>query len=118
MLKNALGKIFSEIKKRDTFPNVKVEVVEKEDTNYLEILITQQGSQAGSDAKSMLSEVENGDFSDLKKNLKNLCDWSVESSYENKNYRVNYFKSAHIQNIEELNYKPIGFTHILRFYNK
>jgi len=66
----------------------------------------------------MLEEIRNGDFAGIKDNLTNLCDWSIESSFEDENYRVNYLKPSSIKEIEKLEYKPQGFTHILRFYNK
>ena len=46
------------------------------------------------------------------------CDWSIESDFEDTSYRVNYLKSSNVKDIEKLEYKPSGFTHILRFYNK
>lgn len=67
----------------------------------------------------MLTEVRDGDWKELAKSLKNLCDWSVESSCENEDYRVNYLRSnSKLSEIETLDYKPEGFTHILRFYRK
>ena len=109
-----INKIFEEIIKRD-FVHVKVKVVEV-DNKSIEIVIVQESSEAGRSAKEMLDEVENGDFKMLKDNLKNLCDWSIESSHEDENYRVNYLRESNIKEIEKLNYKPEGFTHKLRFY--
>ncbi len=112
----AIKKIFEEIKKRNFF-NIKVEVIEP-NSESIEIVITQLDSKAGKSAYDMLKEVEDGDFGMLKENLKNLCDWSIESSYEGENYRVNYLRQSSIKEIEKLDYKPNGFTHILRFYKK
>ncbi len=67
----------------------------------------------------MLEAAGDGDFGDIKEWLTNLCDWSIESSFEDKNYRVNYLRSdQNIAEIELLDYIPKGFTHILRFYKK
>jgi len=111
----AIEKIFEEIQKREEFKNIKVEVVEPK-SEYMELKITQLTSTANRSAKDMLNEVKDGDFKMLKDNLKNLCDWSIESSYEDKGYRVNYLRDSNSKEIEKLNDIPQGFTHILRFY--
>lgn len=64
----------------------------------------------------MLEEINDGDFSDIKESLTNLCDWSVESSFEDEHFRVNFLHSNNVKDIEILNNKPKGFTHVLRFY--
>ncbi|WP_121628764.1 hypothetical protein [Poseidonibacter antarcticus] len=117
---NVIKTIFSQMHEveRHEYTNIIVEVLGDSTKEFIELKIMQLGAQAGSDAYVMLEEVQNGDFAGIKENLNNLCDWSIESSYEDKNYRVNYLTSNTSQNIEELNYKPNGFTHILRFYNK
>ncbi len=115
---NALDKIFSEIKKREHF-QVKAEATEEVNGKYVDIKIIQIDSYADRNSKDMLAEVENGDFQGIKESLTNLCDWSIESSYENENYRINYLRSDRsIDEIEILGQKPIGFTYILRFYYK
>ena len=115
--KESIGRIFEEIKKRDDAHKIRVEVLEP-DAESIELKITQLNSFANRSAKEMLEEVDDGDFKILKESLINLCDWSIESSYEQESYRVNYLRSSKIQEIE----KPIlsidGFTHMLRFYKK
>ncbi|WP_121628765.1 ankyrin repeat domain-containing protein [Poseidonibacter antarcticus] len=117
---NVIKTIFSQMHEveRHEYTNIIVEVLGDSTKEFIELKIMQLGAQAGSDAYVMLEEVQNGDFAGIKENLNNLCDWSIESSYEDKNYRVNYLTSNTSETIEELNYKPNGFTHILRFYNK
>ena len=117
-LKNALAKIFSEIQKRPEYSNILVETIEEENGKYLDIMITHKDSKANVDAKTMLKEVNEGDFADIKHNLINLCDWCIESSYENSSYRVNYLRSNNVPEIEELDYQVTDFKHILRFYGK
>lgn len=112
---SVLSKILSEMKKRDEFPDIKVSTTELKDRS-IEIQITQIGSYSNKTAQSMLKEVDDGDFADIKENLTNLCDWSIESSYEDESFRVNFLHSNNVKEIERLESKPKGFTHILRFY--
>ena len=48
--------------------------------------------------------------------LQNICDYNVESSYEDTNFRVNFLHSNNVKDIEILDEKPKRFAHILRFY--
>lgn len=114
-LNYAISKIFEEIKKRDDFSEVNVFTKELEDDS-IELHIVHKGSYATKDAKGMLNEAEDGDFADIKESLSNMCDWSIENSFDSKNYRINYLKSKSINDEEELLEKVDGFTHILRFY--
>ena len=110
-------RIFKEIKSKIAFPKITVEAIENKESNSIELKIIQVGSEANLTAKEMLDKVSGGDTSIIKENLQNLCDWSIESSKGDENYRINYLKSDNsIDEVERLEYKPIGFTHILRFY--
>ena len=65
----------------------------------------------------MLKEVESGNFQSIKHLLANLCDWSIESSFNEKYYKINYLRSdKDMPEIEFLDYEPDGFTYKLRFY--
>lgn len=112
---NVLDKIFAEIKTRKEYPNIEVITTELEDRS-IEIKIMQIGSTSRSDAANLLAEVQDGDFADIQENLKNLCDWSIESSFEEENFRVNFLRSNNVKEIQNLQDRPKGFTHILRFY--
>jgi len=114
--KLAITNIFSEIKKRD-FLQIKVSAINDADGRYIDIIIIQVGSVAQQSSDSMLKEAESGHFMGIKNSLTNLCDWSIESSFEDENYRVNYLRSdKNIPEIEFLDYNPDGFTYKLRFY--
>jgi len=114
---NALNIIFSQFKDYKEYTTITAETVEYENELFMDLKITQQNSFSNKSAQQLLKKVESGDFASIKKNLKNLCDWSVESSYEGKRFRVNYLKSKNIQDIEErLEGQAQGFTHIMRFY--
>ena len=112
---SVLIKIFDEMKKREDFKNIEVSTTELDDRS-IEIKIIQIDSFANKNANDMFEEVNNGDFADIKESLKNLCDWSIESSFEDENFRVNFLHSNNVKDIEPLETKPLGFTHILRFY--
>ena len=103
------------MKKREDFKNIEVTTTELDDRS-IEIKIIQIDSFANKNANDMFEEVNNGDFADIKESLKNLCDWSIESSFEDENFRVNFLHSNNVKDIEILETKPLGFTHILRFY--
>jgi len=111
-----LSKIFNEIKTREKFPNIIVTTQEIEEDRSIVLKITQIDSFSNCDPQSLLNEVKDGDFAEIKESLSNLCDWSVESSFGDKYFRVNYLYSNNVKEIESLTEKPKGFTHILRFY--
>jgi hypothetical protein len=113
--KESIGRIFEEIKKRNNAYEIRIEVIEP-NAKFIELKITQLNSFAYRSAKEMIEEVDSGDFKMLKENLTNLCDWSIESSDEEESYRVNYLRSAKIQEIEKISDSVDGFTHKLRFY--
>jgi len=111
----ALDKVFSEIKKRTNFKEIEVSM-SYPDSDYYELKITHIDSYATQKAEDLLQQINDGDFADIKSNLTNLCDWSIVNSFEDKNFRINYLKSNNIKDIEPLDEKPRGFTHILKFY--
>lgn len=111
-----LSKIFNEIKTRKEFLNISVTTQEIEEDRSIVLKITQIDSFSHCDAQGLLDEVKDGDFADMKENLKNLCDWSVESSFGENSFRINYLYSNNVKEIESISEKPKGFTHILRFY--
>ena len=114
-LSNTLNKIFSEIQKREDCPNIEVTATLPE-SEYIELRIVQIDSLPQAGVQSLLKEVENGDFADIKSNLTNLCDWAIEGTFEDGYFRINYLKSNNLKDIEKLEQAPKGFTHILRFY--
>ncbi len=114
-LTQSLEKIFDGIKKHSDYKKIDV-ATSKFDNGTIELRITHIDSYSTLNAEDLLDEATDGDFSDIKRNLTNLCEWSVESSFGNDNFRINYTKDDKGDEIEILNYKPNGFTHILRFY--
>lgn len=112
---SVIDKIFSDMGTRKNYPNIEVSTTELEDRS-IELKITQLDSFGDKKAKELLEEINDGDFADIKESLTNLCDWSVQSAFEEESFRINFLHSNNIKEIEELKNKPKGFTHILRFY--
>jgi len=114
---NAINIIFIEMNKRKTYPNIEVYTKELEDRS-IEISIKQVNSIMDKSPQELLKKIEDGggDLGNIKKLLSNLCDWSIEGSYEDESFRVNILKSDNIKDIEILDINPNGFIHILRFY--
>ncbi len=115
-----IDKIFQEIIKHPEYPNIEVKIEESKDDTcddaYYDLLIVQIDSYAQLNANTMKNMRDGGDFVAIKEFAENLCNWSIENSYNGKHYRVNYLKYSHGDPIEMLDYKPKGFTHRLRFY--
>ena len=114
-LSNAIEIIFSEIKKRKDYPRIEVKSRDLDDKS-IEIIIIQVDSKASKSSQELLKEIEDGDFADIRKLLLNLCDWSVEATCEDGDFRVNYLHSNNEKDIKPLSKTVLGFTHILRFY--
>lgn len=115
-LKNAIIKIFEGIKKRPQFPKVKIVVEHLEKSIELRIIhVDSICNRPLHDNKILFAKT--GDFADLHNYFYNLCDWSIESNFNNGNsYRINYLDSKEgIEKISEIN-KCEGFTFVLKFY--
>ncbi|MBD3842505.1 MAG: ankyrin repeat domain-containing protein [Campylobacterales bacterium] len=113
---SVLDKIFADMGTRKEYPNITVTTTELEDRS-IELKITQIDSNSSRSADELLERVkEAGDMKEIKESLTNLCDWSVESSYDGDNFRVNFLHSNNVKEIVPLESKADGFTHILRFY--
>jgi ankyrin repeat protein len=113
---NVLNRIFSDMNTRQEYPNIEVTTTELEDRS-IEIKIIQIDSRSSRSSAELLERVqEAGDIFEIKNSLTNLCDWSIESTYEDEYFKVNFLHSNNVKDIEILHAKPKGFTHILRFY--
>ena len=112
---NAVTKIFEQFKERVEHDSILVEADNKE--SYVDIIIEQRGSTVNKSSEEMKKEIDNGDFEDIKKYLFSLCDWSIEVESDlYGNFRVEYLSENQAVKVVELEEKPQGFRHILRFY--
>ena len=116
VFKDVLHRIFEMVKLQPKHNKIKIMIEEDSNDSYYELKIIQEDSLSGKSAKEMLDIVNGGDFSTIKESLTNLCDFSIESSYEDENYRINYLSNMNENDIEILEDKPQGFTYMLRFY--
>lgn len=115
-LKYSIDKMFQEISKRYQHQSVIVEATNK--IEFLELKIIHKGSFSDGisiEVKDKLNR-ESGDFGDIRMRLKNLCDWSIETRFEEGYYRLNYLNSDKNASFEEKIESCEGFTHILKFY--
>lgn len=86
--------------------------------NFHIIQITQKNSHCPRQIEDPKITRPSGDLFDIINSLKNICDYSIESKFQDeKFYRVNYLSSSNMSFIEEINENPpMGFTHIFKFY--
>lgn len=112
--KNAVDEIFKEIKKyAKEQQEYEVEVkLFKPENSFIELHIVHINSISTREAQELLERIkkEKGD-SVLRKYLKNLCDWEIQTTHKNNHFTIDCF-SEEIKSID----KPKGFTHIMRFY--
>lgn len=113
-LKSALNKIFEEIKKRTTHPDIIISAADED--NVLEIKIIQIGAVPNKTSEQLIDRKDKGSFGSIATELCSLCDWSIEAKCDDGNYKINYLKSSEVASFENINKEPKGFTHILRFY--
>ena len=113
---NVIDKIFSDMSTRKDYPCIEISTTELNDRS-IELRITQIESSSSRSALELIERAQSfGDIFEIKNALKNLCDWSIESSCNDEYFRVNFLHSNNLKDLEILKIKPKGFTHILRFY--
>lgn len=116
-VKRSITRIFEQIRQRQSHPNVRVTVTKQK--NAIELRIIHVNSECMKDPNHPKLSGETGDFAELKKSLKSICDWSVESKFpDGKYYRLSYLvpqEQSMEKFIREIDHCE-GFTHVLRFY--
>ncbi len=115
-LSKALDLIFENIQNRSEYRQIRYTLKdEREDAFVLEILQI-DSFNIGMSINDEKLKLEKGNFGDICKYLKNLCDWSIESQFAEGCFRINYLVSE----IDEVQFQKIeradGFKHILTFY--
>ncbi len=111
---NAVTKIFEQFSKRAEYDSIVVEADNQE--SYVEIVIEQRGSKVYRNRDSEKMKIDRGDLQDINFFLSSLCDWSIEAEFLDGNFRVEYLSENQAVKVVELEEKPQGFRHILRFY--
>lgn len=116
-LKQGLEKIFDEMAIRTEFPNIKISASKNIEDGYIDVRIVHIDSYPDKESSELVEEINNGDFSDIKKSFESLCDWSIETKCEDGQFKIDYLKTDEKEVIcEESKEELQGFTHILRFY--
>ncbi|MGJ1510072.1 reverse transcriptase domain-containing protein [Sphingobacterium siyangense] len=103
-------------------PDVKINVerVDTDDVFYVEIKIIDVKSISLIPSDALIEYLKGSiAYRDYNKGFRNLCDWSVECSFSVElPKRINLLDALGRQEeMVELDYEPLGFTHILRFYD-
>jgi len=116
-LNEAIHLMFKEFKKREEFNQIELTTKQYED-NSIELRIRQKDSESSQISTEFLTKIEStgGDMGNIKTLLFNLCDWSIEGTFNKENCRINLLYSNNSKNIEKLEKSSGGFIHILRFY--
>ncbi len=114
-LKNGLAKIFEEIAKRTQYSQIKIKANKNISEGYIDISIIHIGSFSNKESIELIAEVEDGDFSDIKKSFCSLCDWSIRDKFSDGSFQVNYLGEYEYE-INKIDEEIEGFTHTLRFY--
>jgi ankyrin repeat protein len=113
--KNGIKKIFEQFGDRKEFDTIEIEADRY--SEYVEIMLTQIESKVSKTSLIMESEIRDGDFYDIQRYFKSLCDWSIEAKFQDGNFRIEYLSSKNIcAKREKIEKEPKGFKHILRFY--
>lgn len=118
-LKQGLGKIFEQFKvdSRKKYDSILIEAVQDENKKYIDLFITQIGSEATKSPHLLVNEILDGDFQDIRASFISLCDWSILGKYQDELFKIDYLSSdAEKINISRPKSVPDGFSHQLRFY--
>jgi hypothetical protein len=115
-LSKALDMIFENIQMRPQNGLVSYVLKDERDDAYVLEILHVNSYNTGKSIRDEKLQLAKGNFGDIAKYLKNLCDWSIESQFTEGCYRINYLTS----DSAELPYKELeraeGFKHILTFY--
>ena len=114
--KSAIKIIFKGIIERKMHNKVTIRAKSSKNHDYIEIYIVHDESYSDRKLNAFQQETEDGDFEKLKNMLTSLCDWSIESKWDDGSYRINYLYPEGTNPTDKIDYTPKGFTHIMRFY--
>ncbi len=130
LVRSALGLIAGNVFQRSEYPNLEIYCTtnNNEEWESITLEILQVGSFSNRDINDVKinpdNDNEDGDLFTIKSKLRNLCDFSIESTFyqngELKPLRINYLSSnfKYYHKIEEISEQDCrGFKYILRFYN-
>jgi hypothetical protein len=115
-LSKALDLIFENIQKRPHHARIGYSVRNKDNETYVLEITQYESFNTGKSINDERFRLEKGDFGDIANQLTNLCDWSIESLFQEGSYRINLLVSdPKIPHLEKVD-KADGFKYILTFY--
>ena len=115
----AIYKILSGTKKRaekNGYYNISIEYKEVFDNSYKCLKIIHHHSKPNRNSES--NDLISGDFSDIKKDLRSLCNWAIEAEFSNGFRRKYLLWDSNIRETDfEVSKEEVkGFSHLLLFY--
>lgn len=114
-LYKSLKLIFESIQKRPQHQDIGFVGYDSSDYFCFEIIHFDSNSK-GKSINDENFKLLKGDFETIKKNLTNLCDWSIESTFLEGCYRLNFLVSDSSMPFSEQVENTEGFKHIFKFY--
>ena len=115
-LSKALDMIFENIQIRPQNRQVSYFLNDERDDAYVLEILHIDSFNTGKSIHDEKLQLVKGNFGDICKYLKNLCDWSIESQFAEGCYRINYLTSdSEVFPTQKLETSE-GFKHILTFY--
>ena len=93
---------------------IKFEFVENRDQRFLKIIHIKSKCSKNSFNPDLIG----GDLKAIaEKSFNKICNWSIEATFADGNKRINILSdNKNLNEIEDIDYEPEGFTHILYFY--
>ncbi len=115
--------ILQQCKQYPRFPDVEISATYSDDNSYVILEILHINSYSNKSLRDDKINLIGGQMRDIKKILRGLCDWSIESYFKDENgetsawridylYSENYNDTPRPQRIPECK----GFKHIMKFY--
>jgi hypothetical protein len=115
-LRNALDKIFECIQNRSEHRLVSYKLIDQNKEVYVLEILHHESFNIGKSIYDEKLQAIKGSFGDISAQLRNLCDWSIESKFKEGYYRINYLTSEEsISKFEKIE-NVSGFKYILTFY--
>ncbi len=115
-LSKALDLIFEGIQKYPQHPVIEYIVTQSDNDRIVLNILHKDSYKQGLSIYDDKLTLKRGDFSTIKDKLTNLCDWSIESQFDEGFYRINYLVSEPDTPSHEMIESAEGFKHILTFY--
>jgi hypothetical protein len=108
------GNMDGELNYNPDSKSIKIECLKSENQKYVYITIFDKGSKPQKDKSIILKSLRN---STAMISFKSLCNWIVESDFDDGSQKLNILTDFECNDTEKLAERIGGFRHILQFYN-